>query len=110
MLTKPIDKDSRLILLVMAAEGLEATGRGLLRWWRKTSRRGKLDAQLRMLTAAGWIAPGAGTLDSRIFALTESGQRTVWGDVDPELRWARPWDGAWRFAMFDVPQAQVALR
>jgi len=110
MLTKPLEADSRMLLWLMAADGIEATGRMLARWWAKTRRSGRLAVQLQKFEAAGWVAPTEGPLDSRIFALTELGRRCVWGDVDAEARWTRTWDGKWRFAMFDVPQSRVALR
>jgi DNA-binding transcriptional regulator PaaX len=110
MRTRPLNVDSRLMLLMLAAEEMQATGRMLLRWWEKNSRRGRVADLLRKLQAAGWVASGPGPLDGRIFALTTAGQQQVWGALDPEARWARSWDRTWRLAMFDVPQARVALR
>lgn len=110
MFTRPLEKDSRLVLLMLGAEGVEASGRMLVEWWQRNSRRGRAAAILRKLQESGWITSGPGPIDERIFRLTGQGQQRVWGEIDPPARWGRPWDGMWRLAMFDVPQAQVALR
>jgi len=39
----------------------------------------------------------------RLCRLTEKGRLRALGGRDPELRWARPWDGQWRLVLFDVP-------
>jgi phenylacetic acid degradation operon negative regulatory protein len=108
---KDLTTDSRMILLMMAAEGVEASGTVLAALWRRLSRRGRLAQQLRNLQAGGMVNDrGSGRLDARLFRLTDRGRQAVFGAVEPEKLWSRKWDGRWRMAMFDVPQSQVALR
>jgi phenylacetic acid degradation operon negative regulatory protein len=103
--------DSRLFLMVMATDAMEAGLENLLGWWRRAGRSGRAAQQLRNLEAAGWIGrPQAGPVDGRLYHLTDQGARLLAGGVDPEARWARPWDGRWRMVFFDVPQAQAKLR
>jgi phenylacetic acid degradation operon negative regulatory protein len=110
MLTRPLENDSRFMLLLMAADGVEATGRMLWRWFERHSRRGRIADSLRRLQASGLVAAGEGPLDERVYALTESGRQRLWGKLDPEKRWSRPWDGVWRMVIFDVPESRNALR
>jgi DNA-binding transcriptional regulator PaaX len=110
MYTRPWDKDSRLILLLLLAKGVETTGRVLADWWRATRRSNKLADQLRLLTERGCVRTGSGPVDDRLLTITEHGRRLVWGDTDPEARWARRWDRSWRLVLFDVPQAKASLR
>jgi phenylacetic acid degradation operon negative regulatory protein len=103
--------DSRLMLLAMAAEGVEATGAALAELWRRSSRAGRLDRTLRALEKKGLIAGGGeAALDGRLFRLTAEGQARLAGPIDPEARWARKWDGQWRLVLFDVPQSRAAVR
>lgn len=46
----------------------------------------------------------------RIVRLTEAGRLVALGGRDPAARWARPWDGQWRIALFDLPSDKSALR
>jgi phenylacetic acid degradation operon negative regulatory protein len=103
--------DSRLLLLMMAAETVEATGRAVAGWWERSSRRGRLSQTLRDLEAQALIGrSGSGPLDARIFRITDSGRRAVLGELDPEALWSRRWDGTWRMVLFDVPQSRAKLR
>ncbi len=52
----------------------------------------------------------AGAPDDRLYRLSAQGWLHVLGGRDPEERWARPWDGQWRLALFDVPTGQNARR
>lgn len=104
-------RDWRFALLLVAAEGVEATGRTLAKAWRRASRAGRLSQELRRLELAGLLEQrGAGPVDSRLYRVSKLGQRALWGPSDPPSRWARRWDGTWRMALFDVPQSEVALR
>lgn len=47
---------------------------------------------------------------TRMVRLTEAGRSIALGGRDPEARWGRPWDGKWRFVMFDLPTGEDALR
>ena len=48
--------------------------------------------------------------DERIYRLTEEGRLHALGGRDPETQWSRPWDGAWRLVVFDVPAGQDTRR
>ncbi|MFH1499579.1 MAG: hypothetical protein ABII82_17350 [Verrucomicrobiota bacterium] len=42
--------------------------------------------------------------------LTEAGRVAALSGVDPQAAWNRPWDGAWRLVMFDLPEGQNKSR
>jgi DNA-binding transcriptional regulator PaaX len=44
------------------------------------------------------LSPG-----ERLYRLTEDGRLHALGGRDPEIEWARAWDGLWRMVLFDVP-------
>jgi phenylacetic acid degradation operon negative regulatory protein len=46
----------------------------------------------------------------RIYRLTEKGRLRVLGGRDPQVQWARPWDGWWRVVCFDVPRSENRQR
>jgi len=46
----------------------------------------------------------------RVLRLTEKGMLRAMGGRDPVERWNRPWDGAWRMVVFDLPETQRKLR
>lgn len=103
--------DSRLLLLALAAEGVEMTGSALVRLGKRLSPQGRMSQRLRDLETSGHLArSGAGRIDQRVFRLTDSGQSKAFGVVNPILRWRRKWDGLWRLVMFDIPEQKNALR
>jgi phenylacetic acid degradation operon negative regulatory protein len=92
-------------------DAAELAGAGLVRLWRRLGRAGRLDVQVRTMEQAGMVARrGEGPFDERLFALTERGRQILSVEFDPESQWRRPWDGRWRFAMFDVPESRNATR
>lgn len=109
---KDFSDDSRLMLLMMMADGVEAGGRALLALCRRAGRRQRMTQRLLDLERGGWIArvQPSGKLDARQWRITERAVQSMQGEVDPEVAWARPWDGLWRVVLFDVPQAQAKLR
>ena len=46
----------------------------------------------------------------RLYRLTELGRVHALGGRDPQVQWARAWDGQWRLVLFDVPVGQNAHR
>lgn len=48
--------------------------------------------------------------EDRLYRLTPQGRLTALGGRDPEVQWSRPWDGHWRFVIFDVPISRNAHR
>jgi phenylacetic acid degradation operon negative regulatory protein len=49
-------------------------------------------------------------LDHRIYRLTAEGRLHALGGRDPQVQWARFWDGRWRLVLFDVPATENARR
>ncbi len=67
--------------------------------------------QVQELERQGFLeAEGAGKGSKRVVRLTEKGTLRALGGCDPVARWNRPWDGAWRMAVFDLPETQRKLR
>ena len=53
----------------------------------------------------------SGRVDTRcLYRLTEKGRLLALQRVDPMQRWSRGWDGAWRLAVFDVPEVENCKR
>ena len=67
------------------------------------------ERKLRMLARRGIIDLPRAT-DRRIIRLTELGRHRIAPAVDPDQQWARPWDGIWRFVLFDVAENDRKLR
>src|SRR5438552_1513378 len=43
------------------------------------------------------------TKKDRLYRLTAEGRLRALGGRDPQIEWARRWDGRWRLVCFDVP-------
>jgi phenylacetic acid degradation operon negative regulatory protein len=56
------------------------------------------------------IERDAGSPHDRLYRLSAQGRLHVLGGRDPEVRWARHWDGQWRLVLFDVPKGKNAQR
>ncbi len=54
--------------------------------------------------------PDDSRVGKRLYRLTEPGRLAALGGRDPELEWARSWDGNWRMVLFDVPEAERRVR
>jgi len=72
--------------------------RGCLRQLRELEKDGYLEADLEEKS------------NRRLVRLTEQGRIKALGGYDPPAIWNRPWDGKWRFAIFDVPEKDAKLR
>jgi len=108
---RPLSMDSRMLLLVILTDGVEAGARGLFQLWKQGRPAARLQQQLRLFESAGWVAADRDIApDVRLVQATKAGVREAIGGVDADELWARPWDGVWRMVMFDVPQAQARLR
>ncbi|NOX98928.1 MAG: hypothetical protein GXP30_04210 [Verrucomicrobia bacterium] len=46
----------------------------------------------------------------RVIRLTEKGRQLLAGGRNPEIEWAREWNGTWRMVIFDIPESKRALR
>ena len=67
------------------------------------------ERKLRLLARRGIIELPRAT-DRRIIRLTELGRSSITPAVDPDQQWGRPWDGIWRFVLFDVAEHDRKLR
>lgn len=111
MLTRPLAGDSRLFLWLLALELVEGAAVQAAQVARSFTRPERWRRQLASLERAGFISTQGGRrIDDRVIRLTDAGRNMVWGEVEPEALWRRPWDGVWRMALFDVPQSRAALR
>lgn len=98
-------------LLAVGALGGEISGALASELWRKISPQARLAEAYRRLRVAGQIeVHGSGPLDERLVRLTAEGQRVCQATIDPEKRWARPWDAIWRIVAFDIPESEASLR
>lgn len=65
--------------------------------------------RLRSMKRRGWIDVRRDGPEP-VVVLTEAGRDAACGGPDPETRWSRPWDGQWRFFLFDLPGRQSRIR
>jgi len=72
-------------------------------------RRGLL-RRLHALEQEQLVESQPGTVDNRIYRLTELGRLTALRGRDPEACWTRKWDGHWRLVIFDLPENKNSLR
>jgi len=95
-------------LLAFGGEMVGQCARAILA---RTTKTGRIDRALQRLASAGVITvAGQGPIDQRVLRLTDAGRRDAMGGIDPEVAWARPWDGVWRVVAFDIPEAAEARR
>jgi phenylacetic acid degradation operon negative regulatory protein len=100
-----------MFLWLLALELVEGTASEAVEVARSFTRPERWRRQLAALQSAGFISTqGEGRVDERMIRLTDVGRSKVWGEVDPEALWRRPWDGLWRTALFDVPQSRAMVR
>lgn len=70
-----------------------------------------LARQLQRLEGHGLVETRKGPRGcGREVRLTESGAAACALRADPEARWSRHWDGAWRMVLFDVPEQARTVR
>jgi phenylacetic acid degradation operon negative regulatory protein len=69
-------------------------------FWRQTA----------TLEQQGFVERPSKTSKDRLYLLTELGRLQALGGRDPEIEWARKWDGRWRLVLFDVPRQQNTRR
>lgn len=77
-------------------------------WGRPTvDARGLVD-----LSNRGYLQMGKGVRSrkDRVLRLTAKGRLQAMGGRDPEMCWARPWDGNWHLVLFDIPEEDKTLR
>ncbi len=72
--------------------------------------RNGLGRQLARLERLEFLESDSKKPSDRLYRLTEKGRLHALGGRDPEVQWARPWDGRWRLVLFDVPMKQDAHR
>jgi len=100
-----------LALALGAADALGTAAATVLKMaWDRYLDSGRFDRRFRRLVEKGLVELAAVSGTERIFRLTEIGREAAAGGRDPDARWARPWDGLWRLAVFDVPEIHASRR
>ncbi|HVR34497.1 MAG TPA: PaaX family transcriptional regulator C-terminal domain-containing protein [Methylomirabilota bacterium] len=66
--------------------------------------------QVQRLEARKWLEHEEDEKGDRLHRLTEAGRLQALGGRDPDACWRRRWDGLWRLALFDVPEARSGTR
>lgn len=84
------------------------TTRNILESFDSWNYRTNLRPHLQQLKRARLLEKEQGA--SGVWRLTDEGRLAACGGVDAPGRWRRPWDGRWRFLLFDVPARQPQLR
>ncbi len=67
--------------------------------------------QIHRLEARGFLESTLdGRTGKRLHRLTRAGLLAAHGGRDPETCWAAPWDGKWRYILFDIPEKHRSKR
>jgi phenylacetic acid degradation operon negative regulatory protein len=109
----PMDSktDELICMLLWTCEALSRpTFRNLTESFESWAYRNGLLRQLQRLEKKRWIERSPGNRGERYCRLSEAGRLHALGGRDPEVCWHRRWDGRWRLAVFDVPEAHSAVR
>src|SRR5208282_134723 len=56
------------------------------------------------------VERNSASVEDRMYRLTRQGRLHVLGGRDPQIQWARKWDGRWRLVLFDVPTTRNTYR
>jgi phenylacetic acid degradation operon negative regulatory protein len=106
-----IKREELLYTLLWAGEVImQPTFRNLTESFEGWAYRNGLLRQLQRLEKEQLLERSPGYPGDRLRRLTERGRLCALGGRDPEASWNRPWDGLWRLALFDVPEAHDAVR
>jgi phenylacetic acid degradation operon negative regulatory protein len=66
--------------------------------------------QVNALERQQFVERDAAAPADRVYRLTWQGRLHALGGRDPQVRWAREWDGRWRLVIFDIPTTQDSHR
>jgi phenylacetic acid degradation operon negative regulatory protein len=100
-----------LNLLLWTAEVMtRPTLRNLSESYESWAHRHGLRRRMARLEERRLVERDLGVGGDRLFRLTAEGRVCALGGRDPEERWARPWDGRWRLAVFDVATRHASRR
>jgi DNA-binding transcriptional regulator PaaX len=106
-----IKRDEILYTLLWAGEVLlRPTLRNLTDSFESWADRNGVLRHLRRLEKCQCIHRPLGSDGQRLHRLTELGRLRALGGRDPQTCWNRRWDGLWRLAIFDVPEARSTDR
>jgi phenylacetic acid degradation operon negative regulatory protein len=89
---------------------LNPTFRNLTHSYEHWAYRNGLYRQLSRLEKQRWIESQRSQSGDRLYRLSEGGRLEALGGRDPEVCWRRKWDGLWRLAIYDVPEARSNAR
>ncbi len=107
---KPKNEELLYFLLWTADSLLRPTWRNLEEPFEAWAARKGLSRRLAELTRQKLIEPHPEPNLDRVVRLTTQGRQLALGGRDPVAEWARPWDGTWRFVLFDLPTGRDAVR
>jgi phenylacetic acid degradation operon negative regulatory protein len=100
-----------LYLLLWSTEKLfNPTFRNLTDSYESWAYRNGLLRQVAALEEEQLIERDPASSDDRVYRLTREGRLHALGGRDPQVQWARKWDGCWRLVVFDVPRARNTCR
>jgi phenylacetic acid degradation operon negative regulatory protein len=100
-----------LYLLLWSTEKLfNPTFRNLTDSYESWAYRNGLLRQVAALEEEQLIERNPASPDDRVYRLTREGRLHALGGRDPQVQWARQWDGRWRLVLFDVPMARNTYR
>jgi phenylacetic acid degradation operon negative regulatory protein len=100
-----------LNLLLWSAEKLFIpTFRNLTDSYESWAYRNGLLRQVAALEKKRLIERDSAAPGDRVYRLTRQGRLHALGGRDPQVQWARKWDGRWRLVLFDVPMARNTYR
>jgi phenylacetic acid degradation operon negative regulatory protein len=107
---RPRTEEFLNLLLWSADKLMRPTFRNLTDSYESWAYRNGLMRQMASLETQQLLERDPASPDDRIYRLTWQGRLHALGGRDPQVRWAREWDGRWRLVLFDVPTAQNSHR
>jgi phenylacetic acid degradation operon negative regulatory protein len=107
---KPKTEEFLYLMLWSADRLMHPTFRNLTDSFESWAYRNGFLRQLDALEKRHLVEPAPDTPQDRVYRLTHVGRLHALGGRDPQARWSRPWDGHWRWVVFDIPTSQNADR
>lgn len=105
---KPKTEAFLYLLLWSADRLLHPTFRNLTDSYESWAYRNGLLRQIAALEEGRLVERDPALPDDRMYRLTSKGRLHALGGRDPQVEWARKWDGRWRLILFDVPTTRSA--
>lgn len=96
-------------LLWSADKLVNPTFRNLTDSYEGWAYRNGLLRQVATLEQRQLVEHGTASSGDRMYRLTRRGRLLALGGRDPQIQWARKWDGRWRLVLFDIPATRNAF-